>query len=201
MIHRLFFWLRYLQGKAPWDTGITPPEIVALIEDEKLPPGRAIDLGCGTGTTSIYLAQHGWQVVGIDFIPKPIRRARQKAQRAGVADRTRFIVGDVTKLQHLDLGEPFDLAIDIGCSHGLSPEARTAYARALGQIVRPGGLFMLYTFRPTPERPRGLEPEEVEALFAPEFRLTWSDLGEDSAAHAASAWYRFERVGSGDTET
>ena len=191
---RLFYWSRYLLGRPGWDTGITPPEIVALIEEEKLPAGRAVDLGCGTGTNVIYLARHGWQAVGIDYIAKPIQAARRKARRAGLVDRSRFVVGDVTRLDSLNLEEaPFDLAMDIGCGHSLPPDRRLNYAQSLAQIVKLGGLFMLYMFRPTAGCSMGLEPEEVTALFSPAFRLTWSSLGEDTTANAGSAWYRFER--------
>lgn len=196
LLQRLFFWWAYVTGRAPWDTGITPPEIVALIEGERLPPGRAIDLGCGTGTNVIYLAQHGWQAVGVDFAPSAIHLARRKAAQAGVADQTRFIRADVTHLDRLNLGAPFDLALDIGCGHSLPPHAQRTYAHTLAQIVKPGGTFMLYMFRPIPQRPLGLEPQAVERLFAPAFRLIWSSIGEDRAAGSGSAWYRFRRVES-----
>ncbi len=192
-MRRTAFWLRYLLGTARWDTGITPPEIVALVESEQLPPGRAIDLGCGTGTNTLYLAQHGWEAVGIDFVGRAIRQARRKTKRAGLADTARFLVGDVTRLAELDLSGPFDLAVDIGCAHGLPGGSLPAYARSLGELVRPGGVFMLYMFRPAPERPQGLEPEAVEALFAPQFSVVSASLGRDSSVRAGSAWYRLAR--------
>ncbi len=192
-MRRTAFWLRYLLGTARWDTGITPPEIVALVESEQLPPGRAIDLGCGTGTNTIYLAQHGWEAVGIDFVGRAIRQARRKAKRAGLADTARFLVGDVTRLAELDLGGQFDLAMDIGCAHGLPGGSLPAYARSLGELVGPGGVFMLYMFRLAPERPQGLEPEAVEALFAPQFSVVSASLGRDSSVRAGSAWYRLAR--------
>lgn len=193
MLRRLFFWWRYLTGQAPWDTGQTPPEIVSLVEGGELPPGRAVDLGCGTGTNVLYLARHGWTAVGVDFVPRAIRIARRKARRQGLADRARFMVGDVTRLSADDLGGPFDLAMDIGCGHGLPDEARDAYARTLSALVRPGGTVMLYMFRPSAERPRGLTPDEVSQLFAPDFEVVWSDLGADSASGSSSAWYRLTR--------
>lgn len=192
-MQRLRFWASYLSGHAPWDTGITPPEITHLIEDERLPPGRAIDLGCGTGTNSIYLAKHGWRVTGIDYVPRPIRIARRKARQAGVADRVRFMVGDVTQLASLGLGEEFDLAVDIGCGHSLPAEKQQAYAQSLSRILKPGGTVMAYMFRPTPERSMGLEPEAVRELFETTFTLIWSSLGEDISAQSRSAWYRFIR--------
>ncbi len=194
MIRRLFFGWRYLTGQTPWDTGITPPEIVRLIEDENLPAGRAIDLGCGTGTNVIYLAKHGWQATGIDFVASAISEAQRKARREGVAAATQFISGDVSRLDEMELDGPFDLAVDIGCGHGLLPQDQQRYARALGTIMRPGGVLMAYMFRPTPQWPRGLAPEAVEALFVPAFRLVWSNLGTDRSADQGSAWYRFERV-------
>jgi len=192
---RLFFWFLYLMGRARWDSGIVPPEIVALIEEENLSPGRAIDLGCGTGTTSIYLAQHGWQVVGIDFIRAPIRKARAKAGRAGVSGRTDFVVGNIRQLDQMALPAPFDLAIDIGCGHVLALDEWGRYARNLAHLVRPGGLFMLYAFRPMPERPRGVTPEQVEEIFAPDFRVVRRDMGSDWVAGSGSAWYSLQRVG------
>jgi len=100
------FDLQYLLGRVPWDTGVTPPEVVAVIERGDLAPGRALDLGCGTGTNCIYLARHGWQAVGVDFSVLAIRRARRKARRAGLD--CRFYRADVTDLGFLD--DPFALA-------------------------------------------------------------------------------------------
>ena len=47
----------------PWDTGITPPELVSFIESS--PPGKALDPGCGAGTNAIYMAQKGWEASGV----------------------------------------------------------------------------------------------------------------------------------------
>src|SRR5258708_37478437 len=97
MRNRLNFWWRYLRGKTPWDTQIVPPEIIALTQPLAL--GRALDIGCGTGTTSLYLAEKGWQVVGVDFIPAAIRMVRRKAQQAG--QRIAFHIGDASQLNFL----------------------------------------------------------------------------------------------------
>lgn len=191
------FWWRYLTGKARWDTNITPPEVVELVQSGQLPPGHALDLGCGTGTNAVYLAQHGWEAVGIDFVPRAIRAARRRARQAGVAERTRFLVADIARLGSLDLGGPFDLGLDIGCGHGFDVEARRQYAANLSRLVVPGGLLMLYMLRPGPEHRIGLEPEDVEAAFAPYFTLQWTSLGDDLAANSRSAWYRLRRNENG----
>lgn len=76
-----FEW-RYRRHKTPWDTHITPPEVMAFIE--QTPPGRALDIGCGTGTNAITLTRHGWRVTAVDFSVKAIGSARRKAAAAGI---------------------------------------------------------------------------------------------------------------------
>jgi SAM-dependent methyltransferase len=185
------FDLRYLLGRPPWDTEVTPPEVIELVEGGILPPGRALDLGCGTGTNCIYLARHGWEVVGVDFSVLAIRRARRKARRAGVNGQ--FYQGDVTNLAFL--ADPFDLALDIGCLHSLSPEDWRRYAAGVARLVLPGGLYLLYSFTPQPDRPisRGVAPEEVRRLFAPAFAVEREERGEDPSG-PRSAWYWLRRL-------
>ena len=67
MIAGIWWNLSYIFGRPRWDTGITPPELVELVESGQVPPGRALDIGCGRGTNAIYLAQRGFQVVGTDL--------------------------------------------------------------------------------------------------------------------------------------
>jgi predicted TPR repeat methyltransferase len=58
----------YRLGLKPWDTGVVPPELVALVEGpDALRPGRALDLGCGTGTHVVYLEHRGWLTTGVDL--------------------------------------------------------------------------------------------------------------------------------------
>jgi SAM-dependent methyltransferase len=196
-MRRFRFSLRYLFGRPPWDTNVTPPELVALIEDEGLPAGQALELGCGTGTNAIYLARHGWQVTALDFVPRAIGQARRKARRAGVRGETRFRVADVSRLDALDL-PPFDFALDIGCLHALRPEQRRSYAAGLSAVVRPGAAYLLYALFPREGSIglMGLTPDGVRALFEPRFRVLDVNQGVDSASEGErhSAWYRLERL-------
>jgi SAM-dependent methyltransferase len=186
MLRRLRFAMLYLFGRPRWDTGITPPELRAFVENGRTPPGRALDLGCGTGTNVVYLARHGWDAVGVDFVPAAIGRAKRRAREAGVADRARFLVADVTRLP--DLGPPFDLALDMGCLHSLPADRRVEYARGLAARLRPGAAYLLYAFMP-PDR-FGIPRAEVERLFTPAFALESFAPG----AGRPSAWYRFRRT-------
>ena len=191
MLRRLVYGLWYY-FHPPWDTGITPPEVVEAIEDPHgLPPGRALDLGCGTGTNSLYLARHGWQVAGVDFAAPAIRIARRKTRQAGLT--VDFYVADVTRLDFLQ--PPFDLALDIGCFHSLAADARSRYRDGLRRLLRPGARWMLYAFGPRGRRPGtvGVTPAEVQSLFQPDFRLLRVEGGPDPGGPTA-AWYWLERI-------
>ncbi|GAB4573243.1 MAG: class I SAM-dependent methyltransferase [Anaerolineae bacterium] len=182
----------------PWDSGIVPPELRTLVEGpDRVAAGRALDVGCGTGLNSVYLALHGWQVIGVDWVAEAVRRARRRAQAAGLADaQVRFVQGDVTRSDFLAGEAPFDLWLDIGCLHGLSGEAQATYAAHARRLVAPGGWLLLYAWRRHEREGRrtGLDPEEVRALFVPAFTVEWQELSEDTSGETRpAAWYQFVR--------
>lgn len=181
-----FEW-RYWRKKTPWDTQVTPPEVMAFLE--RTPPGRALDLGCGTGTNAITLAQHGWQVTAIDFSAKAIIAARKKAAHRNL--RIDFYIGSVADLDHLS--PPFDYALDIGCLFTLKPPDRKKYATGLHRLLLPGARYMLYAWLPQTRRGRnwGISSHEVHALFQPAFIQDDMVVGHDGAGD--SAWYWFTR--------
>jgi 2-polyprenyl-3-methyl-5-hydroxy-6-metoxy-1,4-benzoquinol methylase len=150
------------------------------------PPGRALDLGCGTGTNVITLAQHGWQAAGIDYIPKAIRAGKKKAEHAGIEVDLR--VGNVTNLENL--GGLYDLVLDMGCYHGLSHHKRTAYRDNLSHILNPGGTFLLYAL--TPDEPGhipGVSQTDIDG-FSQILELQSQQEGTDR--ERPSAWFRFK---------
>jgi SAM-dependent methyltransferase len=189
-VRRLWFHLSYwLPGKPPWDSGISPPELVAAVEGTEkqaaLPPGRALDLGCGTGTNVLYLAQHGWRAVGVDFVGKAIAQAREKAAAAPpeVAARCEFQRADVTNLAFLQ--PSFDLALDMGCFHSLELAPRQRYAAGLARLLRPGAVYLLYAFKPEAGMAAGVTEADLETLFGQAFELVKVEEGTDRP----SAWY------------
>ena len=138
-LRQIYFNLLYFR-KPPWDTQLSPPELIEFIENH--PPGRALDLGCGTGTNVITLAQHGWEVTGIDYVGRAIWKAKRKAQQADVS--VELHVDDVSKLKHIT--GKFDLVLDIGCYHSLDAEDKNAYVRNLEQITALGSTYLMYGF-------------------------------------------------------
>ena len=149
-----FFRLAYLRGRPRWDTGIPPPELVEVVEGPRaLPPGRALDLGCGTGTNTVYLARHGWDVSGVEFIARAARRARRRADAAGV--RTRIVHGDVTRLADLALGDLFTLLFDLGCYSSIPHGGRDGYVDGVTRLAAPGAVFLMYGMAPRAGRLAG----------------------------------------------
>jgi SAM-dependent methyltransferase len=189
---KLTFWLAYLFDRTPWDTNVTPPEVIETIEGpDKLNPGRAIDLGCGTGTNVIYLARHGWEAVGVDFVGRAIDEAREKAKEAEV--EVTFFQGDVSRLDEIDgLDGQFDLALDIGCLHSLTPEQRTRYANHLPRWLRPAATYLLYTWgcEPDKDAERGLNKDDLEALFEPALQIERTERGSERGRPSAWYWLR-----------
>jgi SAM-dependent methyltransferase len=176
-----FAWLYLFHP--PWDSGIPAPELVRAVAECQ--PGRALDLGCGTGTNVRYLAERGWRVTGVDFVPLAIARARRKLRGLDA----QLLVGDVTQLEDLPLPGPYDLALDMGCFHSLPPEGRACYAAGLARCLRPGARYLLYAFLPSADRHPGLARAEVEAAFAPALALSGYEEGQGRP----SAWYYFEK--------
>jgi SAM-dependent methyltransferase len=181
-MRRLWFSLWYWLPRPPrWDTGVTPPELERFIGSH--PPGRALDLGCGTGTNVVYLARHGWEAAGVDFAGRAIAKARRRARDAGVA--CTLVVGDVTRLS---FAGPFDLALDIGCLHSIAASGRAAYAAGLGRVMRSGGTYLLYAFAPGGPAV-GLTAEDVRTTFGDAFDLVDVEEGKGRP----SAWYTLVR--------
>lgn len=189
---RWLFDLLYLRGRTPWDTEITPPEVVEMIERCDFKPGRALDLGCGTGTNCVYLTRHGWRTVGIDYALLAIWRARRRVRREGLD--ARFHRADVTRM--FFLVEPFDFVLDIGCLHSVPRDRRAGYAGEVARLARPGALFMLYAFLPSERNAgRGITPHDVRGLFARAFAIERQEGGEDPNG-PGSVWYWMRRAGA-----
>jgi SAM-dependent methyltransferase len=144
--YQMVYWLMYRLGLVLWKRTTPPAELIALVEGPPpLPAGRALDLGCGTGTDTIYLATHGWDVTGVDMTPKALAIARCHATAAGVAPQ--LIHGDVTRLDDLGVGQGYTLLVDFGCFHSLPDDRRSPYVTGVTHVAAPGATLLLCGFR------------------------------------------------------
>jgi cyclopropane fatty-acyl-phospholipid synthase-like methyltransferase len=172
---KLLFKTFYRLGFVPWDGHPLATSLKELIEgDGALAPGTALDLGCGTGDNSIYLAKHGWRVTGVDFIAKAVEKARAKASANNLD--INFARADVTKLSSEGVGSNFDLIVDNGCLHGMSPEDRDAYVREVTAVAAPDARLLLVEFITGGSYAvPGIDPAEVERRFAADWTLLSSE--------------------------
>jgi SAM-dependent methyltransferase len=180
---------RYRSGDVPWDSGVVPPEVCSLVSSGLLTSGWALDLGCGSGLSSRYLACHGFRVVGVDLAHSVLVRARRAAETAALP--AYFCRADVSDLRFLAVQAAF--ALDIGCFHAVSPDRRRPYVDSLAARLLPGAYYLLYAFEPEPgltDGPSGIGPREI-ALFIPYFVLRWGRHGLDR--DRPSAWYLMQR--------
>lgn len=127
----------YASGEPlPWDTGEPDPLLVEIVESRVVTPGRALEVGCGTGTNAIYLAEKGFDVLGLDVSDVAIEKARAQAQ-----GRCRFEVGDF--LADPPTGDRFDFVFDRGCFHIFdSDEERARFAANVDAALGDGGSWL-----------------------------------------------------------
>jgi len=189
----------YRLGFAPWERRPVAPTWQRVTEGPgALPPGRALDVGCGTGRDAVYLAKRGWQVTAVDIIDKAIAKARQRAAHEDV--EVQWVAGDVTALGGLGLGPGYTLLYDFGCIQGLPDSARKGAAAAMTELAAPGATLLLVAFAPGRRLllPRGMGEEEVTGLFGDAWELAEAEPASDSTAplpvrRARPTMYRLTR--------
>ena len=129
-----------------------------------LPPGVALDVGCGEGADVVWLAERGWRVTGADVSEVALERARQHAAEAGVADRTDWVHADLLA------GDPLPGDADLVSAmfvHVPRPTS-TGSTPTIAAAVRPGGTLLVAGHHPA-ERDTDLRnPHLSHLLFAPE---------------------------------
>ncbi len=135
------------------------------------------------------MANYGWQVTGIDYIPRAIRRAKRKARQTGLAGQASFTVGDV--LDPNFVSEQFDLILDIGCFHSFSGSDIILYVRNVSSHLKPGATLLLYAhLKENPESSHGVSEEDLTDL-GKYLRLIQRRDGQESSR--PSAWLHYKK--------
>ncbi len=160
----------YLNGTAPWDTGRPSCQLRSYLDDADLPCGAAVlEMGSGTGTNAIFLAEKGYRVTGVELTAEALSIARQRAKAAGV-------VIEWVHASALDPGieQAFDLVFDRGCFHVFDPLERAKYVAVLEKITRSGSQVFLLCGNATEVTPGGppvLHESEIRDAFAGSFEI------------------------------
>jgi cyclopropane fatty-acyl-phospholipid synthase-like methyltransferase len=158
---------------APWDSGRPPDELKGLVEGGRLKVGEVLDIGCGTGTSVLYLGQRGFQASGVDASRVAIRKAVAKAERERV--KCSFYCLDFTDTEAVSKAlSAFDILLDVGCFHSLSTEDRQRYFDSLMVVSGPNSIYLLWFFIPSSRwsyGPPGVSEVEVEGAFSEQFSV------------------------------
>lgn len=140
-------WERFYDNRArpcPFFVDVPDESLAAWVEAGWLAPGRALDLGCGNGRNSVFLARHGFAVEGVDLSAKAVAWAREQAAQAGVN-----VTLHTRSVFDLELAPgAYDLVYDSGCFHHIAPHRRPGYVQRVATLLKPGGHFGLTCFRP-----------------------------------------------------
>lgn len=191
LLYKIFYQL----GITPWegDPSHGPAaeqvaELFAREEGSRTPPhGSALDLGCGSGIWSVALASRGWQVTGIDVVPKAIRRAHARANAAGVS--VQFVEGDVTALRAAGVGSGFRFVLDFECFNHLNDAQRKAVGREVSAVAAPDATILMLVWAPGRRWPLapGASRSDVETAFP-----DWKVIAEDGYAARSTlpGWLR-----------
>jgi SAM-dependent methyltransferase len=142
-----FHWnQRYETGNTPWDTGLPSPQLMLVLQERGIAPCRALEIGCGTGTNCVWLAQQGFDVTGLDLAPLAIERAREAAKGAGV--KVDFRAADI--LAPLEVQPPAKFFFDRGCYHAVRRGNPDAYAPAVHRLLADGAMGLVLAGKPRP---------------------------------------------------
>ena len=165
-------WERRYSEDTPWDLGKPYSQLVDYVNENI--PCRALDVGCGTGTDVIYLAQNSFNMSAIDFSEEAVKIAKGKARKAGV--NIDFRVSNVLDMPFED--ETFEFVNDNGCFHsfeGSSSEESNwkTYVKEMYRIMRPKARYLMKCFSEEPSNPHTISQETIKQYFTGNFDILY----------------------------
>ena len=150
------------EGSPVWEIGRPQDSFVELEEDGKL-FGSILDIGCGTGELTLYLATKGYDVIGVDISPLAIDIAKKKAE-----DRSIIVKFEIQNALDLSLIARFDTVTDSGVFHVFKDEELKKYVHNIKEILNPNGVYHFIVFsdlEPDGWGPRRISKAEIEQTF------------------------------------
>lgn len=190
-------------GKIPWQK-TQADYLIKVIGEGKVKPGLALDLGCGTGEESVYLAQKGFKVIGIDISKTAIKYAEENTRKAKV--KVRFITADVTDLDFLK-DKKFDFILDWATLHGLPKSKRRKYISGIIKHTKKSSKLLLRCFsKYEVNKEFGMTPigkiylfskKDIEKLYGKHFKIIETNRSKPFLGNPPGKWldeYLMERV-------
>ena len=183
----------YTAGELPWDTGEPEPLLVEFVTSGRIAPMQTLEIGAGTGTNAIWLAERGFEVLGVDVASLAVERANAKLDGRGLV--CRFATLDFLAVSPPE--GPFQFVFDRGCFHVFNePEERGRFAARVATALAPGGLW-LSLIGSTEGGPREVGPprrsaREVTLAIEPALEIVELRAAE-FRDHGAKAWFCLSR--------
>ncbi|MDR0390602.1 MAG: methyltransferase domain-containing protein [Planctomycetaceae bacterium] len=163
-----------------WTDIRIPKELKELVKVNK--PKTSLELGCGLGRFSTYMAKQGIQATAVDFSSVAIEKAKRRV--ANDEQQAKFLVGDVTNLEMLN--EQFDMSFDVGCFHCLNTDGQIKYVNEIYRLLKNGATHTIWAMDKSPSN-MTFTPEFVAKIFDTKFELVKAKFSRRRII--ASHWY------------
>ena len=156
----------------PWELGKPRKTLIDLIQNGRIQPGNALDLCCGIGTNTAYMAQNGFDVTAIDISKHALKLAMQKARKAKA--EIKLVQASFVTLPFKDA--EFDFVFDMGCFHHVEVEDRPEFIHGIRRVLKPKSKYQLTCFsdRNGPAW-NHFTKEQIAQYFSGRFKLTSLD--------------------------
>ena len=167
-------------GPLIWTDSRIPKELKEIVELHN--PKTSLELGCGLGVFSSFMASQGIKATGVDFSSVAVEKAKKRV--ANNIYKPEYIVGDVTNLEIIN--EQFDVSYDVGCFHCLNEESQQKYVSEIYRLLKPGATHLIWALDSSPSGIK-LSPNYIAKQFENNFQLEKSKFSRRRIV--ASHWY------------
>uniref|UniRef100_A0A832H0Z7 Methyltransferase domain-containing protein n=1 Tax=Oscillatoriales cyanobacterium SpSt-402 TaxID=2282168 RepID=A0A832H0Z7_9CYAN len=173
---------RYQEGRDRWDLGCPAPPFIHLLASAQAPkPGRIAVLGCGSGHDGMLFAAAGFDVIGFDFAPSAIARARASAKTREL--NAQFLQRNIFELE-TEFLHSFDYVLEHTCFCAIDATLRLQYVQVVKSLLRPNGqlIALFFTHNRADGPPFSVKPQVILDLFSPDFDIVLFKPAKDSIA-------------------
>lgn len=161
---------KYSLEEIPWHSDKIPQPLTGSLNDIK--KGLTLDVCCGAGTNSIYLAKNGFKVRGIDISKKAIEIAKNRAKKEDLD--IDFKTGDIMDLNSKD---QFDFVFDRGCFHHMTKMDKPRFVKKIYSILNKNGKYHIMAFSDRNNFEKSLSKEDIHKHFSKYFKI--GDIKEE----------------------
>jgi SAM-dependent methyltransferase len=168
-----------------WSDFRIPKELKDLIKTNN--PKTSLELGCGLGRYSSYMAKLGIKATAVDFSPIAIDKAKKRVAKDEC--KPVYMVGNVTNLESI-IGQ-HDVSFDVGCFHCLKEEGQKKYVSEIFRLLKPGATHLFWALNDSPSHIK-LYPDYIANVFETRFQLINSKFSRRRIV--GSHWYWLVRA-------